>query len=118
MRQPSRFCSSTRMAASAKVGMPSARRFSASGSPPRRASLRLASAFSRASAKGNEGNAAESELTAAASDQEALNPAAGSAGLDEQVQSVSIGVSAGRSGADEGSREGLLGMAAFRFRLT
>ena len=52
--------------------------------------------------QGNEGNAAESELTAAASDEEALNPAAGSAGLDEEVQSVAIGVSARRSGADEG----------------
>ena len=51
-RHPPCFCSSTRMAASAKVGIPSARRFSASGSPPWRASLRLASAFSRASAKG------------------------------------------------------------------
>ena len=36
--------------ASAKLGTPCARRFSASGSPPSRASLRLASAFSRASA--------------------------------------------------------------------
>ena len=67
--------------------------------------------------QGNEGNAAETELTAAASDEEALNPASGTAGLDEEVQSVPIGVSAGRSGANEGRREGLLGMAAFRFRL-
>ena len=52
--------------------------------------------------QGNEGNAAETELTAAASDEEALNPAAGAAGLDEEVQSVSIGVSTWRSGADEG----------------
>ncbi len=65
--------------------------------------------------QGDQGKAAESELTAAAADQEALNPAAGSAGLDEEVQSVSIGVSSGRSGADEGSREGLLGMAALGF---
>ena len=63
----------------------------------------------------DQGNAAESELTAAATDEEALNPAAGSAGLDEEVQSVSIGVSTGRSGANEGSREGLWGMAALGF---
>ena len=63
----------------------------------------------------DQGKAAESELTATTADQEALNPAAGSAGLDEEVQSVSIGVSSGRSGADEGSREGLWGMAALGF---
>ncbi len=39
----------------------------------------------------DQGNAAESELTAATADQQALNPAAGSAGLDEEVQSVPIG---------------------------
>ena len=39
-----------RAVASAKLGTPCLRRFSASGSPPSRASLRLASAFSRASA--------------------------------------------------------------------
>ena len=61
--------------------------------------------------QGNEDNAAESELTAATSDEKALNPASGTAGLDEEVQSVSIGVSTGRSGANEGRREGLLGMA-------
>ena len=52
-----------------------------------------------------------------AKNEKALNPASGTAGLDEAVQSVSIGVSSGRSGANEGRREGLLGMAAFRFRL-
>ena len=50
VRQPACFCSMTRAAASAKLGTPCIRRFSASGSPPSRASLRLASAFSRASA--------------------------------------------------------------------
>ena len=65
--------------------------------------------------QGDQGNAAESEFTAAAADQEALNPAAGSAGLDEEVQSVSVGVSSGRSGAQECSREGFLGMAALGF---
>ena len=52
LRQPARFCSNTRLAASAKVGMPAERRFSASGSPPSRASFRLANALSRASASG------------------------------------------------------------------
>ena len=47
---PARFCSTTRWAASANVGMPTNRRFSAKGSPPARASLRLASVCSRASA--------------------------------------------------------------------
>ena len=50
LRQPVRFCSTTFAAASAKLGMPRARRFSASGSPPSRANLRFARAFSRASA--------------------------------------------------------------------
>ena len=49
-RHPARFCPTTRLAASAKVGIPTERRCSASGSPPARASLRLASACSRASA--------------------------------------------------------------------
>ena len=51
-RQPSRFCSSTRWAASAKVGTPWTRRLSARGSPPDRASMRLARASSRALASG------------------------------------------------------------------
>ena len=51
LRQPACFCSTTRAVASAKLGTPCLRRFSASGSPPSRASLRLASAFSRASAR-------------------------------------------------------------------
>ena len=49
-RQPPRFCSSTRSAASAKVGTLWTRRLSAKGSPPDRASSRLASASSGASA--------------------------------------------------------------------
>ena len=57
-------------------------------------------------------DAAEPKLPATATDDEALNPAACSAGLDEKVQSVSIGVSTGRSGAQEGGREGVAGVAA------
>ena len=95
--------------------MPWLRRFSASGSPPWRASLRFDERLLPGLGQRDQGKAAESEFTAAAADQEALNPAAGSAGLDKEVQSVSIGVSSGRSRADEGSREGLLGMAALGF---
>ena len=62
--------------------------------------------------QGDQGEAAESELAPTATDDEALNPAPGSAGLDEEVQSVSIGVSSGRSGAEEGGREGVVGVAA------
>ena len=97
--------------------MPSARRFSARGSPPSRASLRLARAFPLASARGDQGETAESELPAMATDDEALNPTAGSAGLNEEVQSVSIGVSSGRSGAQESGREGVAGVTAGGFGL-
>ena len=61
----------------------------------------------------DQGGAAESELALAAPDEEALNPAPGAAGLDEQVQPVAVTVPSRRSRAHEGSREGLLGMAAF-----
>ena len=64
--------------------------------------------------QGDQGDAAETELTATATDDQALNPAACSAGLDEEVQSVSIGVSSGGSGAQEGGREGVVGVAAGR----
>ena len=65
--------------------------------------------------QGDQGDAAESELPATATDDEALNPAAGTAGLDEEVQSVAIGVPSGRSGAQEGGREGVAGVAAGGF---
>ena len=44
----------------------------------------------------DQGNAAESELTAAAADDEALNPAPGSARLDKEEQAVAVSVSSGR----------------------
>ena len=62
--------------------------------------------------QGDQGEAAESELTAAATDDEALNPAAGSARLDKEVEAIPVGVSSGRGGAEERGRKGLLGMAA------
>ena len=98
--------------------MPSARRILGKRVPALAGELAVGERLLPCLGQGDERNAAETELTAAASDEEALNPAAGSAGLNEEVQSVSIGVSTGRSGTNEGRREGLLGMAAFRFRLT
>ena len=92
--------------------MPSVRRFSARGSPPWRASLRLTSAFSSGLGQGDQGEAAEPELTAAASDDEALNPTAGSGRLDKEVEAIAVSVSSWRSEAKERGREGLLGMAA------
>ena len=62
--------------------------------------------------QGDEGDAAKPELPATATDDEALNPAAGTGRLNKQVQSVSIGVFSGRSGAQEGGREGVAGVAA------
>ena len=67
--------------------------------------------------QGDQGEAAESELTAAATDDEALNPAAGSARLDKEVEAIPVSVSSGRGGAEEGGRKGLLGMAALRLGL-
>ena len=46
----------------------------------------------------DQGEAAESDLTAAATDDEALNPAAGSGRLDKEVEAIAVGVSSGRSG--------------------
>ena len=56
-RRPGAFCVRSRSAAAAaKVGMLLERRLSASGSPPARASLRLARAWTRASLRGTSGN--------------------------------------------------------------
>ena len=54
LRQPGRICRQTRSAAAAKVGS-SAARFAANGSPPARASLRLAKAWARASSSETRG---------------------------------------------------------------
>ena len=63
-------------------------------------------------------DAAESELPLASPDDEALDPAAGSGLLDVEVESVPVAVSSGRSGAHEGGREPLVGMAAPGLGLT
>ena len=54
-------------------------------------------------------------VAAPASNDQPLNPAPGSAGLHEQVQPVAVGVSSRRGGTQEGSRQGLVGMAALGF---
>ena len=60
-------------------------------------------------------DAAESQLAAAATNDQPLNPAPGSAGLHVQVQPVAVSVSSRRSGTHEGSRQGLVGMVALGF---
>ena len=54
---------------------------------------------------------AEPEFAAPAADDEPLDPASGSARLDEQIQAVAIYVLATVWGTDEGGREGLVGIA-------
>ena len=63
----------------------------------------------------DQGDAAQSELTAAAANNKPLDPAPGSGRLDEQVQAVAVGVSSRRGCAHGGGRQGLVRMAAFRF---
>ena len=85
---------STVATASSKVGMPGTRREAGRGSPPERATRRLARARSRASASGHEGEAAEAERAALAVDDEPLHPVAGAGRFDVQVESVAVAVSA------------------------
>ena len=59
---------------------------------------------------------AESEFAAPAADDEPLDPAPRSGGLDEQVQAVSVRVSSWRGGSDEGGGQRLVGMAASALR--
>ena len=109
VRHPPCFCSSTRMAASGEGGDALGASFLSERVSAMAGELAVGERLLPSLGQGNEDNAAESELTAAAADEKALNPAAGSARLNEQVQSVPVGVSSGRSGANEGRREGLLG---------
>ena len=92
------------------------RRLSARGSPPDRASTRLARACSQALASGDERGGAEPKLAELSADDEPLDPAAGAGGLDKQVQAVAVGVPSGRCGADEGGRERRVGMASSALR--
>ena len=54
----------------------------------------------------------ESHLAAASADDEPLDPASGALGLDVEEQAVPVGVPSRRRGADEGGREGLVGVPA------
>ena len=81
--------------------MPWARRLSASGSPP-----------SRASASETRATLPSPKSRRRPRMTRRLDPASGSARLDEEVEAVAIAVSARRGRAHEGSREGLVGMAA------
>ena len=57
-------------------------------------------------------DSAESKLAASFADDDTLDPASRSGGLDEQVQAVAVGVPSGRGGTDEGDRERLVGAAS------
>ena len=74
LRQPACFCCTTRSAASAKLGMPCIRRFSASGSPALAGQLAVRPRFLSGL---EQRDAAESELTLATTDDEVLDPAPG-----------------------------------------
>ena len=110
-RQPPRFCSRTRRAASAKVGTPWTRRFSERGSPPDRASMRLARACSRALASGTS--------VAAPSPSSRRRPRMTSRwtqlrvpdGWTNRYNPLPSACRPGRRGTDEGGREGLVGVA-------
>ena len=67
--------------------------------------------------EGDQRDAAEPELAAPTPDDQALNPASGSARLDEEVEPVAVRVSARRGRAHERGREGLVGMAGLWFGL-
>ena len=62
--------------------------------------------------EGNQRHGAEAALAPAAAHDEPLDPASGSAGLNEQVQAVAIGVPCWRGGTDEGRREHPVRMAS------
>ena len=57
--------------------------------------------------EGDQRDAAEPELAAPTPDDQALNPASGSARLDEEVEPVAVRVSSRRGSAHEGGRQGL-----------
>ena len=110
--QPGCICVQTRSAASANVGTPLARRFSASGSPPARASLRLAGAWARASLSGTSEkppSPISRRRPRMANRWTQQDPAAAARRLDLQVQPVAVAVASGPGDvADEG------GESAFR----
>ena len=62
--------------------------------------------------QGDEPGGAEPKFAPASADDDPLDPASGSGRLDEQVQPVAVCVPPWRGGTDEGSREGLVGVAS------
>ena len=60
----------------------------------------------------DERGGAESEFAAPAADDDPLDPASRSGGLDEQIQAVAVRVPSWRGGTDKGGRERLVGMAS------
>ena len=93
LRQPPCFCSTTRAVASAKLGTPCAttllgKRVAALACQPAVGQRLLPGLGER-----DQRDAAEPELAAPAPDHQALNPAPGSARLDEEVQTIAVRVS-------------------------
>ena len=112
-RQPPRFCSEHALGGFRRRSeRPGRGAFRREDPPPERASIRLASACSRALASGTSVAAPSPSSRRSAADDEPLDPASGPGGLDEQVQAIAVRVPAGRRGTDEGGREGLGGMAS------
>ena len=89
-RQPGFLPFQTRSAASAKVGMPSARRFSVSGSPPSRASLAVGEGLGARFGERDEREAAESQFPPPALDHEPLDPIPRAGGMNLDVKAVAI----------------------------
>ena len=115
-RQPACCCSTTLAAASAKVGTPAERRFSASGSPPSQAQLAVRPRLLSGLGQCDQCDATESEVTSPPTDDEALDPAPGSARLNVEVEPITVTVPARRGRTHECGRQGLVGMAALRLR--
>ncbi len=103
LRQPARFCSSTREALTAKVRMPRARRLSAIGSPSARASRRLARACSRASSSVTIGKLPSPSSHRRSADHEPLKQVPAAGRMDLAVEAVAVGTDRPRR-LDERSR--------------
>ena len=89
LRQPACFCSTTRAVASAKLGTPCYDASRQAGRRPRGPAYGWQRLFPGLG-EGDQRDAAEPELAAPTPDEQALNPASGSARLDEEVQTVAV----------------------------
>ena len=94
-RQPPRFCSSTRSAASANVGTPSGAAFLREGIAAGPGQHAVGEGLLAGLGERDEGGGAESEFAPPAADDEPLDPAPGPGRLDEQVQAVAVSVGPG-----------------------